>query len=344
MSFTKSCLRALSYLTNKCRSKLAGLALSAAVSAFFSTFFGAFFGPFFSLSSVLAAGPRSHEAANANHTTLTANQVYVPGSRNPLQRLDVYAPTEESIGTAGKPAISSAHPSNLPVILYIHGGSFCSGDKVSAVGTMPQVFTNQGFVFVSIDYRLSPASHFPAHVQDLASAISWVHRSISRYGGDPSKIFLLGHSAGAQLAALVSIDERYLRRHGLGLRTVSGVVLLDGGALDVTAALLTDKRRPINSPAFGANPAVWRQASPVYHVKANKNIPPFLIYYLPSTQQSTEQNSKLISALRKANVPHDVHVIENKNHREINEELGRPEDPEGAQIVRFFKAFARRSQ
>jgi acetyl esterase/lipase len=224
------------------------------------------------------------------------------------------------------------------VIVYIHGGSFCLGDKVTSVGAMPQVFASKGFVFVSIDYRLSPAAHFPAHVQDVASAITWVHNSIARYGGDQSKIFLLGHSAGAQLAALVSSDERYLRRHGLGLNTVSGVVLLDGGAFDVTAALLTDRRRPVNSPAFGSNPAIWRQASPVSHVQDGKNIPPFLIYYLPLTLQSTEQNTKLIRALRHARVPVDVHVIANKNHRQINEDLGNPDDPEGEQIVRFFNS------
>jgi acetyl esterase/lipase len=286
----------------------------------------------------------------ANQVTLTSNQVYVPGSRNRLQRLDIYAPaaqvkpqppTEPPAQLGAKPPANLAKPATrlpvkLPVIVYIHGGSFCLGDKVTSVGAMPQVFTGKGFVFVSIDYRLSPAAHFPAHVQDVASAITWVHSSIARFGGDPNKIFLLGHSAGAQLAALVSCDERYLRRQGLGLKTVSGVVLLDGGAFDVTAALLTDKRRPIHSPTFGSNPATWRQASPVSHVQAGKNIPPFLIYYLPLTLQSTEQNSKLIRALRQARVPVDVHVIENKNHRQINEDLGNPDDPEGEQIARFF--------
>jgi arylformamidase len=280
------------------------------------------------LGNASASSAANQETLDTSQVSLTANQVYVPGSRNPLQRLDIYAPA------------STVKPkrAKLPVIVYIHGGSFCLGDKVTSAGAMPQVFANKDFVFVSIDYRLSPAAHFPAHVQDVASAITWVHNSIARYGGDPNKIFLLGHSAGAQLAALVSSDERFLRRHGLGLKTVSGVVLLDGGAFDVTAALLTDKRQPVNSPAFGSNAAIWRQASPVSHVRDGKNIPPFLIYYLPLTLQSTEQNSKLIRALRRARVPVDVHVIANKNHRQINEDLGNPDDPEGAQIVRFFKS------
>ena len=287
------------------------------------------------------------ERLAGSQITLIADQVYVPGSRNPLQRLDIYAPAK--LGTEPAPPAQAALATTpktmlakkLPVILYIHGGSFCLGDKVSSVTTMPHVFTRNGFVFVSIDYRLSPAVHFPAHVQDVASAIAWIHGSIGRYGGDPNRIFLLGHSAGAQLAALVSTDQRYLFWHGLSLKTVSGVVLLDGGALDVAASLLTDKRRPVKSPAFGSNPAVWRQASPIYHVKEGKNIPPFLIYYLPWTIQSTEQNTKLISALRRARVPFDVHVIENKNHREINEALGNDNDPEGEQIIRFFNRLSR---
>lgn len=264
--------------------------------------------------------------------TLSSDRSYMSGSRNHFQRLDVYAPTARP-----KSEASSEVAARLPVIIYIHGGGFCLGDKVSAVAGMPEVFTRKGFVFVSIDYRLSPAAHFPAHVQDVASAIAWVRSSIAKYGGDPQRIFLLGHSAGAQLAALVTTDERYLRRHGLDLNAVSGVVLLDGGAFDVAAALHTDKRRPINSPAFGSNPAVWRQASPVYHVKAGKYIPPFMICYLPITLQGTSQNSKLIIALRRAKVPVAARVIKNKNHREINDALSKDDDPEGEEIVRFFK-------
>lgn len=327
----------MSYLTNKTSSNICAAFIGSCIFAFVFIF---------GFTSAWAAEPANLSARQltlaGSPITLTADQVYVPGSRNPLQRLDIYAPAK--LGTEPAPSASTGLATTpktmlakkLPVILYIHGGSFCLGDKVSSVTTMPQVFTSKGFVFVSVDYRLSPAVHFPAHVQDVASAIAWIHRSIGRYGGDPNRIFLLGHSAGAQLAALVSTDQRYLLRHGLSLKTVSGVVLLDGGALDVAASLLTDKRRPVKSPAFGSNPAVWRQASPIYHVKEGKNIPPFLIYYLPWTIQSTEQNTKLISALRRARVPFDVHVIENKNHREINEALGNDNDPEGEQIIRFF--------
>lgn len=350
----------MSYLTDRTPSTASGcsiglsfLSLSVFSFAFFSRrffslrFLGIASACIFGLGSGIMSASAAERIPFAEHqVTLTANQVYVSGSRNPMHRLDIYAPaaqvsakrpSEQPFPLGSKlPRLPVKLPVKLPVIVYIHGGSFCLGDKVTSVGAMPQVFASKGFVFVSIDYRLSPAAHFPAHVQDVASAIAWVHNSIGGYGGDPNKIFLLGHSAGAQLAALVSSDERYLRRHSLDLKTVSGVVLLDGGAFDVTAALLTDKRRPVNSPAFGNNPAIWRQASPVSHVPGGKNIPPFLIYYLPMTLQSTEQNSKLIRALRRARVSVDVHVIGHKNHRQINQDLGNPDDPEGEQIVRFF--------
>ena len=89
----------------------------------------------------------------------------------------------------------------------------------------PTLFTQAGYCFVSINYRLSPrpASNdparikFPVHEQDVASAIAWVHDHIKDYGGDPTRIALAGHSAGAQLAALVSTDPKYLQAHGLGL-------------------------------------------------------------------------------------------------------------------------------
>src|SRR5262249_27869294 len=133
---------------------------------------------------------------------------------NPHERqvLDVYAP---------------AGAKNAPVVFWIHGGGWQTGDK-SRVQAKPQAFLDQGFVFASTNYRLLPQVDMGTIARDIASAIRWVHEHIAEYGGDPQRLFVMGHSAGAQLAALVCTDERYLKSEGLSLAIVKGCVPVDG--------------------------------------------------------------------------------------------------------------------
>ncbi|MBN9120344.1 MAG: alpha/beta hydrolase, partial [Planctomycetes bacterium] len=99
---------------------------------------------------------------------------------------------------------------NLPVVFWIHGGGWQTGDKKD-VQLKPTVFTEKRFVFVSTNYRLLPAVDMGTLVRDVASALGWTHAHAAEYGGDPTRIFVMGHSAGAQLAALLCTDERYLK-------------------------------------------------------------------------------------------------------------------------------------
>src|SRR3954470_18803016 len=122
------------------------------------------------------------------------------------QVLDVYSPPNAK---------------NLPVVFWIHGGGWQTGDK-SEVQIKPQAFTDKGFVFVSTNYRLLPAVDMATIVRDVAKAIRWVHDHIAEHGGDPKRILVMGHSAGAQLAALLCTDERYLKAEGVPLAVVKG--------------------------------------------------------------------------------------------------------------------------
>lgn len=259
-------------------------------------------------------------AASGANVKLTENCAY---GDNVLQRLDIYSS-------------ASAAGAKRPVVIYIHGGSFVTGDKTSSVGNMPQFFNDSGYIFVSIDYRLSPKYRYPAHVQDLARSIAWVKAHIATYGGDGQKIFLLGHSAGAQLAALVTSDQQFLSKEGLSPKAVSGVVLLDGGAYDVAASLLSKHEEPVNSQAFSNNPAVWRQASPIFHIRSGKNIPPFLIFYIVGTRQGAEQSIKLSRLLERSGVPVILQKIDHTNHRSLNDDLGRPGDTQGPIVIDFL--------
>ena len=105
------------------------------------------------------------------------------------QVLDIYTPED-------------AEGKSLPVMFWIHGGGWQVGDK-SDVGLKPKVLTQRGFVFVSTNYRLLPEVTMADLIRDVAKSLGWVHRNIAKHGGDPKRIFVGGHSAGAQLAALI---------------------------------------------------------------------------------------------------------------------------------------------
>ncbi len=150
----------------------------------------------------------------------------IPYVRNGHERhvLDVYTPEE--------PAKKS-----LPVMFWIHGGGWQKGDK-SDVALKPKVLTVRDFVFVSTNYRLLPEVTMEELTSDVARSIGWVHKNISGYGGDPKRIFVGGHSAGAQLAALICTDNRYLKMEGMSFDVLEGRIAVDGGAYDVPKAIM----------------------------------------------------------------------------------------------------------
>jgi acetyl esterase/lipase len=113
------------------------------------------------------------------------------------QRLDIYAPS----GTGSAAA--------LPVIVFIHGGGWRVGDK-AGYEFAGRALSSRGFLTVVPNYRLSPDVHFPAFVEDGAAALRWVRAHIAERGGDPDRIILIGHSAGAHIAALLAMDESWL--------------------------------------------------------------------------------------------------------------------------------------
>ena len=231
------------------------------------------------------------------------------------QRLDIYVPP----GTGP-----------FPVMVYIHGGGWQIGDK-RGVQKKPAYFSGQGWVFVSINYRLLPEGRHPANVSDVAAAIVWVHDHIRRYGGDPDALFIMGHSAGAHLAGLVATDERYLKQAGKSLSVIRGVVALDTQAWDIPELIDRPSPAPTYVRVFGDDPDVQRDASPITHVAADRDIPPFLICYTRGMRRTTnprrrQQAEAFAAALRKAGVEARTVDATDRNHGDINRRLGSPED------------------
>ncbi len=256
------------------------------------------------------------------------DQLYAP-ERKSLNKLDVYSPRTGSLH---------------PVVIFLHGGKFSFGDKASSVFKKPFAFTSQGFVFVSVDYRLSPAVKYPTHVQDVAESVSWVRKNISRYGGDPDRIYVMGHSAGAQLAALVATDAQFLAKHGLPLSCLKGAILLDGGTYNLAATAKSSSRHDLLRSVFGTDPSVWWQASPIKHIGRGKNIPPFLIFYVPNRVDAAAQALAFTSALRSAGVYSTLTATVGKTHATLNEDLGLPNDKPTASVFDFLHKVGNRNE
>src|SRR5205814_758309 len=213
---------------------------------------------------------------------------------------------------------------NLPVVFWIHGGGWQTGDKTS-VQIKPQIFMDKGFVFVSTNYRLLPSVDMATIVRDVAKSIRWVHDHIADHGGDPQRIFIMGHSAGAQLAALVSIDDRYLKAEGLSLAIIKGCVPVDGDTYDIPAIIETaETRRRVHGlpqakvghrEKFGNDPAKHRDFSAVTHVAKGKGIPPFLILHVADHPDTTAQAQRLGAVLKDAGIPAKVFGAKETYHR-----------------------------
>ncbi|MFQ5503633.1 MAG: alpha/beta fold hydrolase [Planctomycetota bacterium] len=253
----------------------------------------------------LKAGPREHLGL-----CYDTKEGVDPG----LLSLDVYAP---------------GRGSKHPVLVMIHGGGWRRGDKWGAARLKSRYFTERGFVFVSINYRLSPAVKHPAHVQDVARALAFVHDEIREYGGNPERIFVMGHSAGAHLAALVATDERRLAACGKDLSILKGAILLDCAAYDLPRLFQDFLSGPLafHEAAFGTDEAGWKDASPVRFVAAGKHIPPFLIFHTGKRPAAKAVSEDLAARLHKAGVvATTVHALP-YTHASINRRIGQPTDP-----------------
>jgi acetyl esterase/lipase len=246
-------------------------------------------------------------------------------AKHEQQTLDVYAPA------AGK---------NHPIAIWIHGGGWHSGDK-KEVGSKPQAFTDQGYVFVSINYRLWPGVTIKQIAEDVAKAIRWTHEHGAEYGGDPKRLIVLGHSAGAQLAALVCTDERYLKAEKLSFAVIKSCVPVDGDTFDLAMRFATveksgnQKLAERDKERFG-DEKLQKELSSVTYIAKGKNIPPFLILHVADHPDTTGQSQRLFKALGEAEVTARIHPAEGKNHTTINDDLGTPSDKPTQALFEFL--------
>jgi arylformamidase len=257
----------------------------------------------------------------------------IPYTKNAdkLQTLDVYSPSKAK---------------SLPVVFWIHGGGWQGGDR-SEMYDKPKVINGKGFILVSTNYRLLPKVDMATLTRDVAKSIRWVHDHIAEHGGDPKRLLIMGHSAGAQLAALLCTDERYLKEEGLSFAIIMGCVPVDGDTYDIPAMIETAETRlrvhGLPRPKFGHrikfgnDPEKHKAFSAVTHVAKDKGIPPFFILYVAGHPDVSAQALRLGNVLKAADVPVTLFGAKETTHTKINADLGKSDDPATTALFAFVE-------
>ena len=202
---------------------------------------------------------------------VTRDLTYGPDLRNVL---DVYAPQGAR---------------NAPTLLFIHGGSWTSGnkDEYKFVG---ESFARAGYVTAVMSYRLAPQNRYPAYIQDAAQALAFLRKNAGTYGGDPNRLFVSGHSAGAFNAVEVTMNERWLREAGVPRDAIRAIVGIAG-------PYAYDYRDFPSRNAFpeGSNPDV---TMPDRHVRADP--PPTLLVVAGNDRTVAPYNAERLEAALRA--------------------------------------------
>lgn len=169
-------------------------------------------------------------------------------------------------------------------------------------------------VTVIIDYPKSPGANYEEMATDASKAVKWVKENIERYGGDPQKIFISGHSAGGHLATLITVRNEYFDKLGM-VNPIKGTILIDAAGLDMYSVLKEENFKEGNTflQTFTTNPATWKAASPIYHL--HKGMPPMLIYCGGKTYPSIAiSNEKFVAALKSLGYDPAYHILKGKKH------------------------------
>jgi len=258
--------------------------------------------------------------AQSHKVTQRRNVDYVPQAdyRNGKDRLDLYIPDGLT---------------DAPVILSLHGGVLMAGDRREE-GVVGQRLAAAGYLTAIPSYRLSPEVSHPAHIQDVAAAFAWVKRNIRQYGGDPDRIIVIGHSAGAYLAMLLATDSRYLAAHQLSPHDIKGVVPVSGFFWVEKPGVAPDRPTEI----WGTDPGTWIDASPAHHLRAD--LPPVLLIDTDGDEDwRQQQNADFYAALRAAG-DRDVmiHKVPGRTHMSVWYDMSKGGSEETSSTILQFAA------
>jgi acetyl esterase/lipase len=259
---------------------------------------------------------------------------YVAGSTDPLQQLNLFKPLQR----------------DFPVVIFIHGGNWDSGDKDYRFGGQ-DIYNNigrflaaRGIGCANISYRLIPKVDWRAQAGDVAQAVAWVHEHAAEFGGDPQRLFLMGHSAGAQLAIRTALDRAALTRRGVPPQVIRGVIGVAGAGYDMadrqTAALGADPRWYAKRFQLGPADTAWQTtASPIQLINSTTGAPPpaLLLRAGGEDRPLVRQSELMRDALIRAGGRADLVVAPGLSHTRIVPTLSREDRPAGAAVLAFVR-------
>lgn len=229
---------------------------------------------------------------------------------------------------------------NFPVLLFVHGGGWMSGDKCYVLGTYGNVgrsFARRGIGVAVANYRLSPRFKHPTHVRDVAAAWAWLVLNIERYGGSTDAMFIGGQSAGAHLASFLVTDPSYLASFCVSPRTIRGVIAISG-VFDLYASLTglpAGGHRQLLVPTFGDNRSTWGMASPLRRLRSG--LPPFLVMTGERNPLGLrDQSARFALALREHGVPAEFVIVSALGHFGEIREIGRKNSILALEITQFM--------
>ena len=276
-------------------------------------------------------------AAARPFTVTAAEQLNIPyvDGGGPQQQLDLFTPDSKGFAT----------------VLFVHGGSLTSEDRRDTpYPDIGRAFQRDGVACAVMNYRLGPDNGWPAQPLDVAAAFAWVKTHIAEYGGDPGKIFLVGHSSGGHLVAIVSSDESYLKQYRISLSDVVGCVPI-GTLLNFTWNI--DGGSPEEHWSEGFIQKVfarggglftyrtlenYRAASPSAHI--GPHLPPMLILVAEAERFQPpilSQAEVFVQAARSAGAQVSVEVLPQRKHTDTITLMPKPGDPTLVRILIFLR-------
>jgi acetyl esterase/lipase len=265
-----------------------------------------------------SAGPAAARTCTPASAPQTSAYARIAGVPLKLTSLDVWAPTCRGADR------------RAPVVVWVHGGGYQVGDKRNGVPNKVRLFNERGWIFVSVNYRLTrpadPASaRYPDHFRDVAAAVAWVRSRIARWSGNPRQIALLGHSAGADIVSNVTVNPAWLGERGLSLRAVRCAAPLDTEGFDKTRVRDDDKTSIQWRLAFGNNPSYKLDTSATLLARRGRHIPStFTVFRGLPLRRSIETAFR--DALVRVGVRTRLVDASSLTHGQVNSRIGAPGD------------------
>lgn len=256
-------------------------------------------------------------SAHAQKTTVQYRSI--DGVDPELLSLDVYS--------------SAKQGEKRPVVVWVHGGAWAIGSKEHSMADKVPFFDKLGYILVSVNYRLSPFPlelnnpdrlQHPTHVKDVAAALRWVYNNIDQFGGDRNKIAIMGHSAGAHLVALLATNQRFLADEGLSPAIFSAVISIDTNGYDIKRVIENSKGllRKLYRNAFGDDPSVWLDASPIKQIEPHEKLPPNWLLFKRGSDMRITQSKAFAEKLQGHGAHVQIFDAKGLSHMAVNRRIG----------------------